>query len=115
MLEKKITFNEYKEALSLVFNYKKQNKSESKRLDQQIPKGRAIDLSGKISDSMLKVLVAYYKNIYQLEIKRADLSQMYVNLLAAIDYNLLQQYRGIGKLRILKLQKIIEYNLQQLD
>lgn len=115
MLQNKITFNEYKEALSLVFNYKKQNESVSIRFDQEIPTGRAIDLSGKISDSMLKVLVAYYQQNYQIEIKRSDLSKMCANLLAVIDYNLLQQYRGIGKLKILKLQKIIEYNLEQQD
>lgn len=115
MLPKKITINEYKEALSLVVNYKKQNDSIIKSLDFLLPKGRVINLSGKISDSMFKVLVAYYQFHYQLEIKKSDLSQMYVNLLAAIDYNSLQNFRGIGDLGILKLQKIIENNLEQLD
>ena len=115
MFQKKITNNEYKEALSLVVNYKKQNDSNSKPLDFLLPKGRVIDLSGKISDSMFSVLVNYYKIQYQLEINKSDLSQMYANLLAAIDYQLLQTYRGIGNLGILKLRKIIENNLEQLD
>lgn len=115
MFEKKITFNEYKEALSLVVNYKKQNESINKLIDHLIPKGRLINLSGKISDSMFMVLATYYQFHYQLVINKSDLSQMHANLLAAIDYKLLKKFRGIGNLGILRLQKIIEYNLEQLD
>lgn len=60
MLPKKLTYNRYKEALSLVVNCKKQNESLIEPSNIFILKGRVINLSGKLSDSMFNVVVAYY-------------------------------------------------------
>jgi hypothetical protein len=113
---KKITYTEFLSALDLVMEYHSQTKTQSKIQKKYSSKVRTIDLTGKLSFSMLKVLTMYYKLYYGVEINDSNLSRMHINLLACIDYNELKKYRGIGDLGILKMQKIIEFNLeQQLD
>lgn len=113
MLQNDISYTEYLRALSLVNTYNKKKLSKVNPYDSLFPHGRTIDLSGKISNTMFKVLVFYYRFNYQIEINKTDLTMMYANLLAAIDYTKLQKYRGLGSLGISKLQKIIELNLEQ--
>jgi hypothetical protein len=86
MPTKNITYTEFKNALGLITQYRKQTKKHTKLQGEFIPKGRTIDLTGKLPNSLCKVLFMYFKINYELEINSADLSQMHANLLAAIDY-----------------------------
>lgn len=110
---KNITYNQFIDALGLVTQYRKQTKQQTNLQSINIPKGRTIDLTGKLPNSLYKVLLMYYKFNYGLEINLDDLSNMHANLLAAIDYEEIKKFRGIGSLGISKMQKIIEFNLEQ--
>lgn len=113
MSHKKITYKEFLFALDLVKEYRNQTKKDTKLKSKYFSKGRTIDLTGKLSASMLRVLTMYYKFCYGLEINGSNLSNMHTNLLASIDYSELKNYRGIGVLGISKMQKIIENSLEQ--
>lgn len=109
----KVTEEEFLNALNLVLDYLSKTKEKAKLKKNYFSTRNTIDLSGKLSASMQRVLAMYYRVYYGLEINTTDLSHMETDLLAKIDYEALKKYRGIGALGILKLQEIIELNLVQ--
>jgi hypothetical protein len=113
MPNQKFTEEEFLNALDLVLDYLSETKEKANLKKNYFSKRHTIDLSGKLSASMQRVLAMYYRLYYGLEINSTDLSQMKTDLLAKIDYEALKKYRGIGVLGISKLQEIIELSLLQ--
>jgi hypothetical protein len=106
LTSKKISFQEFAKALKTVKAYFKQ--LETTINEVSIAEEKTINLQGVITNSMLKALVQYYKNEYDIELRPSDLKYMDVNLLAAIDYNKMENYRGLGAVGILKFKEILQ-------
>lgn len=113
MPHKNISYSDFLNALDIVSHYKKQNSDDFIFKNSFLPKGRTVNLNGKLTNSMFKVLVRYYNFKYKILITGEDLKYMHANLLASIDYRVMLNYRGIGNFGISKMQKIIEYSLEQ--
>lgn len=103
---KNISLKEFKNALEIVTTYHKQ--FETSNTGAPVPEGRRVNLEGKITNSMFKVLVLYYKNEYDIDLQLSDLRCMYVNLLAAIDYDKMANYRGLGAIGIEKFKELLQ-------
>lgn len=101
-----ISFQEFNHALKIVAAYCKQ--LEATATDIPVPKGKRINLEGQITNSMFKVLARYYKNEYHIDLRPSDLQNMYVNLLAAIDYDKMGNLRGVGVVGITKFKQVLQ-------
>ncbi len=106
LISKKISFQEFDHAFKTVKAYFKQ--LETTIAEVSIVEEKTINLHGVITNSMFKVLVQYYKNVYDIDLRRSDLKHMHVNLLAAIDYKKMANYRGLGAVGIVKFKEILQ-------
>ena len=104
-----ISFQEFNHALKIVAAYCKQ--LEATGVDIPVPKGKRINLEGQITNRMFKVLAQYYKNEYHIDLRPSDLQNMYVNLLAAIDYDKMANFRGLGAIGIEKFKELLQLHL----
>ena len=68
---------------------------------------RKINIKKDLKDSTFNILQNYYRREHQIELKKEDLCAMDVGLLAAINYNRLQGYRGFGKIRMYTFKKLM--------
>jgi hypothetical protein len=108
MIQKTITAQEFDDALAIVSAYHSQ--SLQKQNTRIIPEGRKINIRESVTYSMFNALVTYYKSVYNIDLKKADLVYMDVNLLASIDYSKLMYSRGLGVARVMKFKKILQLN-----
>lgn len=108
MTQKMITAQEFNDALAIVTAYYNQSAKIQTRVE--IPEGRKINIQNVITHSMFNALVIYYKSAYNVDLKKADLACMDVNLLAAIDYRKFTYSRGLGVARMIKFKKIMQLN-----
>lgn len=104
--DKIVSFQEFNHALKIVAAYCKQ--VESTATDIPVPLGETINLEGQITNRMFNVLIKYYSVEYNIDLKPSDLQTMYVNLLEAIDYDKLANFRGLGKVGIMKFKRIMQ-------
>ncbi len=105
MPDKNITLVQLNNAIKLISDYKIQLEELSESLPVSPPK--KIDISQSINPQNFKVLLNYYKDIYNKKLERADLAAMDVELLKAIDYNKLRNYRGFGFVSECKFKQIM--------
>jgi hypothetical protein len=108
MIQNTITAQEFDDALAIVTAYYNQTVKTQNTII--IPEGRKINIQDSITHSMFNALVIYYKAAYKIDLKKADLAHMDVNLLAAIDYSKFTYSRGLGAVRIMKFKKIMQLN-----
>ena len=109
MANKSITLVELNNAIKVISEYK--NQLEEMLGIIPIEKPKKINISQSINPKIFKVLLRYYKDIYDLELTKASLAEMDVDLLKDINYTRLRTYRGFGEVAEGKFREIMIANL----
>ena len=105
MIKKTVTLDDFFSAIEVISNYKLQleegingNNSEN---------SRKINISNDINPAAFKALSNYYKIEFDKNINKHDLVAMDVTYLEKINYKLLLQHRGFGKIAEHKFKQLM--------
>lgn len=106
MTKKTVTLDDFFSAIEVISNYKLQLEDEV--IDNQNENSRKIDISNDINPAAFKALSNYYKTEFDKNINKHDLVAMDVTYLEKINYELLLNYRGFGKVTELKFKQLMD-------
>ena len=98
-----ITELEFCYALEIISKYELQSKNKLKD-ESGI---RRVNIQNDLSKSTFKVLQNYYEVEFKIELNNENLCSMDAGLLSLINYDKLEDFRGIGKVGIKKFKKLM--------
>ena len=98
-----ITELEFCYALEIISKYESQLKNKLKEGSCS----RRVNIQNDLSKSTFKVLQNYYEVEFKIDLKKENLCSMDAGLLSLINYDRLNDFRGIGKVGVKKFKKLM--------
>jgi hypothetical protein len=105
MTKKTVTLDDFFSAIEVISNYKSQLEEGISGNNSQ--NSRIINISKDVNPAAFKALSRYYKIEFDKSISRQDLVAMEVAYLEKINYELLLQHRGFGKIAEHKFKQLM--------